>query len=145
MISAILRFTLVVSLFVCVAITRSISSASLDAETKVRVEIMRRSMRNIEERRAAGYKSTYADEIYDIARSELARLGVTDGATKEEEKEEVTERRKGSDHVTSGEESTPANTDEPNISNEEDSKVKYIKENVIITGKIMKDSKIIDN
>ena len=140
MTSTVLRFTLVVSLCVCVAITRSISSASLDAETKVRVDIMKRTMRNIEERRAAGYKSTYADEIYDIARRELVRLGVTDDATKEEEEE--AERRKGADNITSVEESTPANIGEPIISNEEDSKVKYIKENVIRTRKVVKDVKV---
>ena len=139
--SAVLRFTLMVSLFVCVVSTRSISAASLDAETKVRVEIMRRTMRNIKERRAAGYKSTFADDIYDIARRELVRLGVTDDATDEEEE---AERRKRADHVTSGEENTPANIGEPINSIGENSKVNYIKENVIRIGKVVKGGKSIE-
>ena len=75
--------------------------------------------------------------MYDIARHELAEMGVTDNTENEEE----AERRKGADHVTYVTEITTANVEEPISDSVRDIKVNNIKENVIRTGNVVKKSK----
>ena len=61
--TSVLRFTLMVSLFVCAVNTKSMSAASTAAEKEARVQIMRRTMRDVEDHRSTGHKSSYDDEL----------------------------------------------------------------------------------